>query len=891
MTSTRPRRYFVPEVVQTSAMDCGPATLKCLLEGHRIPIHYGRLREACRTDVDGTSIDVMEEIANRLGLDAEQVMLPVDHLLLASSQALPAILVVRLPNGFTHFVLVWRRHGPLVQVMDPALGRRWVSCRKLLEDVYVHSHQVSAAAWHAWALSDDFRVSLTERFDAIGCKHLFASLFGEAAAADWHALATLDAAIRLVTALVRGGGVRRGREAGNVLRAFLARAADKGSASTAIPEAYWSARPTPPAEDGEAQVQIRGAVLVRVSGVRASPTAEELHSPELSAALRVPRRQPLRTAGRFVGALGFWSCLTLLLGLTLLAGGSILEALLLRALIDVGRHLGLTEQRLAALGLIAAFAAGLLLLEAGVMRGLLRLGRQLETRLRMAICEKIPRLHDRYFQSRPTSDMSERSHILHQVRHLPRLAGQFVRTALALGLTAGAIAWIDPPSGWPALALAGTAVVLPLLFGPLLAELDLRVRTHTGALSTFYLDALLGLAAVRAHGAEKAIRREHEGLLVEWARASRRLLRWVVVIEGLQITAGFGLAGWLLLLHVNRLSDAGGALLLAYWTLSLPVLGEEIAALVRQFPMQRNIILRLLEPLGALEEYGQDTSEKGDSLPKQALDACKGVAIAFEDVTILAGGQTILQEVQVHIPPGSQVAIVGVSGAGKSSLVGLLLGWHRPAKGQVLVDGRPLDAGALDRLRGETAWVDPAVQIWNRSLLDNLLYGAGAQEPSELGRAMQDADLYEVLQRLPEGMQTVLGECGGLLSGGEGQRVRLARALSRPAVRLAILDEPYRGLDRDKRRQLLRQARRFWQGTTLLCVTHDVGETQQFERVLVVEAGRVVEDGRPSDLAADPHSRYRALLDAEAAVRTGLWTSAVWRRLWLERGVLHEPEA
>jgi ATP-binding cassette subfamily B protein len=143
---------------------------------------------------------------------------------------------------------------------------------------------------------------------------------------------------------------------------------------------------------------------------------------------------------------------------------------------------------------------------------------------------------------------------------------------------------------------------------------------------------------------------------------------------------------------------------------------------------------------------------------------------------------------------------------------------------------------------------------------------------------------------LPEGLQTRLGEGGGLVSGGEGQRVRLARALLRADVRLAILDEPFRGLDRERRRELLTRARRLWQDATLLCITHDVGETLDFPRVLVLEAGRIVEDGPPSDLAARPGSRYRALLDAEHEVREGLWASALWRRLRMERGRLSETE-
>src|SRR5208283_1643093 len=101
------RRWLVPEVVQTSATDCGPAALKCLLEGFGIPVSYGRLREACQTDVDGTSIDTIEEAAVQLGLDAAQIMVPADHVLLAEADALPGIIVVRLANGVTHFVVVW----------------------------------------------------------------------------------------------------------------------------------------------------------------------------------------------------------------------------------------------------------------------------------------------------------------------------------------------------------------------------------------------------------------------------------------------------------------------------------------------------------------------------------------------------------------------------------------------------------------------------------------------------------------------------------------------------------------------------------------------------------------------------------------------------------------
>ena len=123
---------------------------------------------------------------------------------------------------------------------------------------------------------------------------------------------------------------------------------------------------------------------------------------------------------------------------------------------------------------------------------------------------------------------------------------------------------------------------------------------------------------------------------------------------------------------------------------------------------------------------------------------------------------------------GEEVAIVGASGAGKSSLLGLLLGWHRPAEGEVRVDGVALDMAALEALRRRTVWVDRSVYLWNRSLGANLSFGV-ATTPEGLAAALADADLAEVAERLPLGLETPLGEAGGLLSGGEGQRVRFGR--------------------------------------------------------------------------------------------------------------------
>lgn len=919
-TKKSKQSWLVPEVIQTSGMDCGPASLKCLLEGFGIPVSYGRLREACQTDVDGTSIDTLEEVANQLGLAAEQVMLPVDHLLLPEAEALPALVVVRLPNGLTHFVVVWRRWGRWVQVMDPGTGRRWMSVQRFLSELYVHTMPVPAEAWRDWAASDNFLDALRRRLADVGQSNADANKLIETALADsgWASLAALDAATRMVTTIVRSGGLRRGQQAGRALNTFFKQAQANTTDKSPVPDAYWSVRPTDPDPDGDEQLLLRGAVLIQVQGSYArqpestgdTPAAQTGLSPDLVAALEESPQQPGRELLGFLRADGLLTPLVLLLALLLAAGSLVVEAMLFRGLFDISALLGAGPQRLGIIGAILFFIVALLLVRIQIIGTALRLGRGLETRLRLAFLAKIPRLNDRYFQSRLMSDMAERSHSVHQLRQLPMLGTNLIQQTFTLILTVFGIIWLDPASAPLAIFSGLAAVGLPLLAQSPLRERDLRVRTHLGALSRFYLDSLLGLVPIRVHGAERAVRREHEGLVVEWGLAGLGLLKTSLWVEGLQMASGFGLAAWLLFQHLIGGGEVGSVLLLVYWALQLPTLGQEIALLARQYPGQRNITLRLLEPLGAPEAVsaeiappsippqGEEVSnglplasspnreelEGGSSKPEKT----QGVEITLNNLTVRAAGHTILENITLRLEPGSHVAVVGPSGAGKSSLVGLLLGWHRPAAGQILIDGQPLTEQYLLHLRRQTAWVDPAVQLWNRSLLNNLSYGQPLTPDLPIGTVIEQADLISLLEKLPTGLQHPLGEGGGLLSGGEGQRVRLGRAMLQPGARLVILDEPFRGLDREKRGLLLARTRHYWPQATLICITHDVGQTQDFERVLVVEDGHIAEDGCPSDLANQPNSRYRTFLKAEEAVREGLWSSAEWRRLWLEGGQLAE---
>ncbi len=849
------RRFLVPEVVQTSGMDCGPAALKSLLNGFGVNASYGRLREACQTGVDGTSIDTMEDIARQLGLDAEQVLVPVDHLFLDEVN-LPSLVVVQLPGGAAHFVVVWRLQTGMVQLMDPATGRRWLQKKTFLEQVFLHTQLVSADDWRDWAGSEEFSQCLRLRLTAL---QVDAKLLQTASEdAQWTSLGRLDAALRLATSLHESGAIRKGAEAGNLLAELVEN-------PSLIPPAYWCVQ----ASESETALYFRGAILVRVKGLLAGPLSETM-SVELKAALTEQPDNPLLAIWECLRADGWLAPSLLATAIAFSAAGAAWETVLFRGLFTTGNQTSA----------VLSFIAVMMLLEFPIAATLLGMGRRLEVRLRLRFALKIPLLNDRYFQSRLASDMAQRLHTAEQLREIPEMGGQLLRFCCELLSTVGAVLWLYPQCSVPTVIGGIAAVVLPFLGQRLMGEADFRWRNQGAALSRFYLDALLGLIAIRAHGAQRVMRREQSNHLKAWAKTGFQLQNTVVFFEGAQALLGFGLCIWMLKSYLASQAAAAGLLLLFYWSLRIPSLAQEIASLAWRYPAMRNITLRLLEPLGAPSEPREISDWQ--HMPLNT----KGVAIELRDVTVVAAGHPILNAINLDLKAGEHLGIVGPSGAGKSSLVGLLLGWHRPAVGQVLIDGKELDESGLNQLRAQLVWVDPQVQLWNSSLLTNLTYGAEDTAGARLSNTMKQAQLSGMLDRLPDGIATQLGEGGTLVSGGEGQRVRLGRGMGKEHVRLVILDEPARGLDGIQRKAMIAAARQLWSHATLLCITHDVAETLFFDRVLVMERGLIVEDANPKLLLEQDASRYKALFDADRTMKQQLWTAAHWRRLRMEEGKL-----
>jgi ABC-type bacteriocin/lantibiotic exporter with double-glycine peptidase domain len=872
------RRWLAPEVIQTSAMDCGPAALKAALDGFGVSVHLGRLREACQTEVDGTSISTLEALATSMGMSPRQTLCPPEHLGVDEAVSLPAVLVVSRPDGALHFVLLWRKVGQWAQIMDPSSGRRWVRFSRLKQELYVHVMQAHEGLAARWLQGRAVLGGLAARLLVLGVpEESLDELVGEGHPAR---ITALDWATRRVEALRQAGVVASGEEARRLVVSLAARAeVDRPGEFRREGWSAWRAW------DGPATWQISGAVVLCLSApttlARSDLGAAAASRPEaLTRALEAPPERPLRALLLLVREVAPWLPWQLLLATAAGALGGVVEALLLRALIDLGLTLRTPAQR----GLGVAALVGLMALNLALGLGLAallqRAGRRLELRLRLLFHQKLPRIADRYFSSRLPSDLAERAHAIAALRGVPTVLGGAMGMVMALAAVTAGVATLDPSALGPALFAALVAIVAPLIIHPWLASRELRRQTFDGTLARSYLDAMLGAIPLRAHRAEESLRREHESLLTQWLQAGEDALRASILAGLAQGALGLVLAAWLVLGHLQRAEQAGAALLLVFWATQLPALGRGLAASTRTLPALQSVAARVMEPLDAPEEGGED----GPPPPEWASGA---LGVQLEGVTVRAGGALVLADVNLKLSPGEHVAVVGPSGAGKSSLVGLLLGWHSPNAGTIVVNGVPLNAARLPALRRRVAWVDPAVQLWRGSLVDNLRYGHEDSE-LDLGALLQEAELEGVLAELPEGLGSPLGEGGGLLSGGQGQRVRLGRALGRPDVGLALLDEAFRGLDRGRRRALTEAARARWASATLVCVTHDVADAGRFPRVIVIDGGRVVQDGPPEALLGDTEGLYARLVAEEQVVLAALEGGADWRRWRIEAGRLVE---
>jgi ATP-binding cassette subfamily C protein len=241
--------------------------------------------------------------------------------------------------------------------------------------------------------------------------------------------------------------------------------------------------------------------------------------------------------------------------------------------------------------------------------------------------------------------------------------------------------------------------------------------------------------------------------------------------------------------------------------------------------------------------------------------------IRLDEVSYGYGGDLAVQDISVAIPAGSTVAIVGRSGAGKTTLADIVLGLIEPQAGRVLVDGVPLTPDHLAAWREQVGYVSQDGALFHDTVRANLLWAAPSATEAELWAALRLA-AADFVADLPQGLETIVGDRGTLLSGGERQRLALARALLR-RPKLLVLDEPTSALDAETEQVLDRALRALPGGVTVLLITHRLSAIRRADMIYVLDRGRVAEYGSWEDLASRG-GRFDALchthdMDLEAA--------------------------
>jgi ATP-binding cassette, subfamily B, bacterial len=373
-----------------------------------------------------------------------------------------------------------------------------------------------------------------------------------------------------------------------------------------------------------------------------------------------------------------------------------------------------------------------------------------------------------------------------------------------------------------------------------------RRREVEGELQSHVQQTLAGITVVQAFGGEWRQHRDFEQLAGAAVGSEVR----IALASGLNTLAS-GMVGTLgaavvLLVGAHQALDGDitiGSLIV--FVTYLTILQTQLAGLAGVYPSlqaARPSIDRVVEVLEAAP----------DVVDRPGAVAPVGVRgeVAFEGVWFgYERGRPVLRGLTFEAGPGEVVAVVGPTGAGKSTLAGLLPRFFDPDRGCVRLDGRDLRGLRLESVRASVSLVLQESFLFPFSIAENIAYGRPGASREEIEAAARAASAHEFVSRLPDGYDTLVGERGATLSGGERQRVAIARALLKDAPVL-VLDEPTSALDAETERSLLAALERLMAGRTTVVIAHRLSTIRRADRILVLRAGEIVERGSHDELIA-----------------------------------------
>ena len=467
-------------------------------------------------------------------------------------------------------------------------------------------------------------------------------------------------------------------------------------------------------------------------------------------------------------------------------------------------------------------------------------------KLRCAIFNHYTRLSVEYYDNQNSGYMISR--ITNNIGEVTRATSDSIRAFVREGMTAVGLLWYLAYTNWQLslifLLVAPVVIVMVRYVGKRLKRLSRNMQNTVGSLTHITSEMVAGNRIVKSFGGEHYERERFKESSLENRRQYRKLIMTVSLNNPLmQLVISFALAGMMYLALIIMKSSSAGEFV-GFFTAAF-LLPKPI----RQLSDANSEILRGIAAAESLFEVLDEPVEidEGDFVPTR----CQG-KLEFKNLSFSYpnSDRPALNNINLTIEPGQTVALVGASGGGKSTLINLLPRFYDYHSGQILLDGVDLKDYRLAELRKQIALVTQNITLFNASVANNIAYGTLENASrAEIIEAATAAYAMDFIEQMPQGMDTDIGENGIKLSGGQRQRLALARALLKDAP-ILILDEATSALDTESERYIQAALTRVMQNRTTLVVAHRLSTIENADLILVMDKGRIIEQGSHQELLA-----------------------------------------